>query len=173
MHNPFSSSSEGGGAQAAHQLHLGALDQDHHQPEQQEQRMQQEQEQQLMQLSELQAPQYHHQQQQAFQLTLPVPRWSDLNDADNNSLSSGTSTGKDGGCNSNSSVGGGNVDGIPGHDGGGTGGHSSSCSSSSSCRGAAERRTKKRNLSNPQTSRWLTCQVCRLSKTKWYVDGMD
>lgn len=118
------------------------------------------QEQQLVQLSELDAPQYH-QQQQAFQLALPVPHWRDLNDEDNDSLSSANSAGRDGGCSSISSLGGVNAGGIPGHDGTGTG-----CSSSSCSGGASERRTKKRNLSNPQTSRWLTCQVCRISKTK-------
>lgn len=164
-HNPYTLSSGGGGTQAAHLRHLGVLVQDRQQQDQREQQMQQEQ--QLVQLSELDAPQYH-QQQQAFQLALPVPHWRDLNDEDNDSLSSANSAGRDGGCSSISSLGGVNAGGIPGHDGTGTG-----CSSSSCSGGASERRTKKRNLSNPQTSRWLTCQVCRISKTKWYVYGMD
>ncbi|TFJ87491.1 hypothetical protein NSK_000843 [Nannochloropsis salina CCMP1776] len=44
-------------------------------------------------------------------------------------------------------------------------GGQSQCSETSSST-AGGRAAKKRTLSNPQTSRWLTCQLCRESKTK-------
>jgi len=174
MQNPFASSfpspppDEGG--QAAHLHHPRALDPDQQQQQQHQLvRLQQEQELELLHLSELDASQHHHpsqQQQQAFQLPHPVPHWSEHDDADSYSLASRTSsTGKDGGGSSNDGGGGGSVSGGTGAGGKAGGGGSSSSSSST----AAAGRTKKRNLSNPQTSRWLTCQVCRDSKTKWYV----
>ena len=172
MQNPFASSfpspPQDEGSQAAHLHHPRALDLDQQQQQQQQQeRLQQEQELELLHLSELDASQ-HHQQQQAFQLPHHVPHWSEHDDADSYSLASRTSsTGRGGGGSSNGGGGGWSVSGGTGAGGKAGGGGSSSSSSSSST--AAAGRTKKRNLSNPQTSRWLTCQVCRDSKTKWYV----